>query len=385
MSSRSEKALGRPLRVAHVIGGGDTGGAMSYLLPLITALRADGCDARLICLGAGGLADAAAEKELPCDVLAMRSPWDVRVLPGLRRRIVTGSWDVVHTHGMRANLPVRALAGVMRRRFALLTTVHSELALDYPGVVQSRMYGFLDRMSAGAVDGFFCVSEDFAAKLVARGIPESRIQVVHPGIEPPDEMATATDPVVGTVARLVAVKDIGLLLSAARLLRERVPGFRLVVAGDGPERAALEREAEGLGLGPVVEFLGTALDVWPVLRRFQVYALTSASEGVPLSVLEAMSVGLPVVATAVGGLPEIISDGVNGYLVGRDSREIAVERLAERIGALLADPGLRARIGVAARERVMEAFTPAAAAKTTMRCYRRTVAARTDRHDRGEW
>jgi glycosyltransferase involved in cell wall biosynthesis len=367
------------LRVAHIIGGGDTGGAMTYLLPLVSALRTEGCDARLICLGAGGLADEAAQRGLPCEVLPMRSAWDPRVLPDLRRRITVGSWDVIHTHGMRANLPVRAIVGSMRQRPALFTTVHSDLALDYVNATRSRAYVALDRLSAGVVDGFFCVTADFAAKLAARGVPKARIQVVGPGIDLPGKSASGTAPVVGTVARLVALKDIGLLLESARLLSERVPGLRVIVVGDGPERAALERQAASLGLGECVEFRGEIRPAWPVLRELQVYALTSVSEGAPLSVLEAMSMGLPIVATAVGGVPDMLDDGVSGFLVPRhEDRGLTAAALADRIATLLADPALRARMGVEGRRRAVEEFSTAAAAKKTLRCYRRVLVARSD-------
>ena len=176
-------------RVLHVIGGGDTGGAMAYLLPLLTALRTEECDANLLCLGSGGLAVEAAGRGLPCEVLPMSGPWDVRVLPGLRRYLAAGGWEVVHTHGMRANLPVRTILRAMRRRPALFTTIHSDLALDYSHAIKSWGYVALDRFSAGTVDGFFCVSADLAGGLAARGVPKSQIRVVYPGIEPVDPEA----------------------------------------------------------------------------------------------------------------------------------------------------------------------------------------------------
>ncbi len=374
------------LRVLHVIGGGDTGGAMAYVLPLLTALRTEGCDANLLCLGSGGLAVEASRRDLPCEIISMDGPWDVRIVPGLRRYLAGGGWEVVHTHGMRANLPVRMLVRTMfsesRPRPALFTTVHSDLALDYTHPLKSWAYLALERFSAGSVDGFFCVSAALAARLAERGISRSRIRVVYPGIESVDFGDRTTAPsngpeIVGTVARLVDVKDLGLLLEAAGLLRKRRPNLRVVVVGDGPERPALERQAAETGLRGVVEFRGEVRPVWSALREFQVYALTSISEGVPLSVLEAMTMGLPVVATAVGGLPEILDDGVNGYLVARlEDRAATAASLAARLETLLADPDLRQRMGAASRRRVIERFSTITAARETLRFYERVLAGR---------
>ncbi len=403
----------RRLRVLHVIGGGDTGGAMTYLLPLLSGLRRERCDAQLLCLGAGGLAEEAARRGLPVEVLPMANPWDVRVLPYIRRRLNSGAWDAVHTHGMRANQPIRAIMRTLRRPPALFTTVHSDLALDYP-LLQAWAYMALDRLTAGEVDGFFCVSAELAGRLAARGVPRRRIHVVYPGVEVPPAPygggpaatanpaaatppSTATpaatapvrdtaagssqpSPVIGTVARLVAVKDLGLLLETAKRLAPRRPGLRVLVIGDGPERAALEREAATLGLERIVEFRGEVRPVWAALAELDVYVLTSLSEGVPISVLEAMSVGLPVVAASVGGLPEVIQEGVTGYLVERNAPRAAIATLlAERIEALLADRDLRARMGAAGRQRVAETFSIAAAARLTLRVYGRAVAERSDR------
>jgi glycosyltransferase involved in cell wall biosynthesis len=371
---------GSALRVLHVIGGGDTGGAMGNVLPLLTALRDRGCDARLLCLGGGGLAEEARRRRVPTRVLPMRSAWDAGVLPGLWRSLRDEAWDVVHTHGMRANLPVRLLAPSLRPRPCLFTTVHSDLALDYANGAQAKVYPFLDRLSAPVVDMFFCVSADLAGRIAARGFDRRRLQVMYPGVgEPAAELSPSQErsaeapavagpplaagsalppsgptpgppPTVGTVARLVGVKDLGLLLEAARILVSGQRDLRVVVVGDGPEKAALERLASELGLGSVADFRGEVRPAWSAMREFDVYVLTSLSEGMPISVLEAMTLGLPVVATAVGGLPEMVEDGVSGYLVPRgDDRGATASALADHIGDLLADPALRARVGQAAR------------------------------------
>ena len=401
------------LRVLHVIGGDDTGGAMSYLLPLLTALRARDCDAHLVCLGGGGLADAAARRDLPHTIVPMSHPWDARVLAPLRRRLTAEDWQIVQTHGMRANLPVRMVLPTVPRRPLLFTTVHSDLALDYSSPLKSRGYALLDRASRPLVDGFCCVSGALARGLVARGVPESRVHVVHPGIEPlagfapgaapgsgapagagpmRDAPEGALDPigapgrapVIGTVARLVAVKDLELLLDAVALVVQRVPVARAVIIGDGPERAALEARAARQDLAGRVVFLGQVVPAWPELAHVDVYALSSVSEGIPISVLEAMAMGLPVVATAVGGLPETVLEGTTGFLVQRAQvRAATAAALARRLAELLLDPGLRRRMGEAARKRVAEDFSSDAAGSKMVSIYTRALAASTGGRVRG--
>jgi glycosyltransferase involved in cell wall biosynthesis len=393
----------KPLRVLHVIGGDDTGGALSYLLPLLAALRAQGCDAHLLCLGGGGLADAAASRDLPHTVIPMSHPWDVRVMAPLRRHLTGEDRQVVHTHGMRANLPVRLVLPTMPRQPLLFTTVHSDLAQDYSSSLKSRGYDLIDRATRPLVAGFCCVSAALARRLVERGIPESRVHVVHPGIEvgrggaagapaaagveaaPPAERAAPIhDPTIGTVARLVPVKDLGLLLDAVALVAQEVPQVRAIIVGDGSERAALERRSSEQDLAGRVEFLGRVTPARPVLARFDVFALSSASEGIPISALEAMDEGLPVVATAVGGLPETVQDGVTGFLVKRaPDRAATAVALAGRLAELLRDPVLRQRMGEAGKRRVADDFSAEAAGRTMLSLYARELAAPSTGRGRG--
>jgi glycosyltransferase involved in cell wall biosynthesis len=372
------------LRVLHVIGGDDTGGAMNYLLPLLTALRSEGCDARLVCLGDGGLASAAAQRDLPCTVLPMSHAWDARMLPALRGHIAQGGWQVVHTHGMRANLPARLVVPAVPGRPPLFTTVHSDLSLDYSSRLKVRGYAALDRLTRPMVAGFCCVSKDLARALVERGVPSAKVHVVHPGIELRDasdevRAGSAFDAqeeklkaglLVGTVARLVDVKDLELLLDAVALLRREMPDVRAVIVGDGPERPRLEYRAADRGLSDTVTFLGRIPRVWALLAQLDVFVLTSEYEGVPISVLEAMAAGVAVVATAVGGLPEAVEDGVTGFLVKRQNdRARTASALAARIAALLRDDELRGHMGEAGKKRVAEHFSPPAAARKMLGLY----------------
>ena len=396
------------LRVLHVIGGGDTGGAMTHLLPLLTALDAKECDVHLLCLGEGGLAENARSRGLPVQVLSMRNAWDPSALGPLRRVLSAGpgdrhsaeSWDVVHTHGMRANLPVRSLLPRGKRRPCLLTTVHSDLLLDYGSPALARTYQVLDVATAPLVDTIICVSESLRSLLVERGYPRDKLVSIWSGVEtstaahdgraggPEAGLALrsrpgrrddgGSSPRIGTVARLVSVKDLALLLEVVARLQQSLPGLRCLVVGDGPERARLEARAAELGISRALEFPGRLDDIRGPLASLDVYVVTSVFEGgVSMSALEAMSAGLPVVTTEAGGVAEAVKDGETGFVVDRgQDRGALVSALAERIAALLGDHELRVRMGEAGAARVRAEFLVERTASRTLRVYRRCLIAR---------
>ena len=181
----------RQRRVLHLIGGGDTGGAMSHLLPLLQALGRAGCDVHLACLGGGGLAEEAERRGLAVTVLPMKGARDLRVIGPLRRLLADGSaaepgagaWDIVHTHGMRANLPARLAIGRSSEAPCLLTTVHSDVRLDYDSSLLSQLYGMFDRRTLGPVDCVICVSDSLRRLLIKRGYPADRLATVRSGLE----------------------------------------------------------------------------------------------------------------------------------------------------------------------------------------------------------
>ena len=198
------------------------------------------------------------------------------------------------------------------------------------------------------------------ARWIARrfDVPESHLRVIPCGVDTErftPNGGAAVPPTIVCVARLAPVKNLGLLLQACAALRDRGVEFRAVIVGEGRMREELERTIARLGLESRVELTGAAttdrvLFHW---RRAAVAALTSDSEGMPVSLMEAGACGVPAVATAVGGIPELVEDGVTGLLVDRgDTRQLtaALERV-------IRDPALAARLGAAARTRIEERFS----------------------------
>jgi glycosyltransferase involved in cell wall biosynthesis len=266
--------------------------------------------------------------------------------------------DLVHTAGARASFYGRVaarIAGVP----AVVSSVHTRIA-DYEVAPWRRaVYRALDRLSARGAQRIIATSEAVAADLVARGqAPASRVVTIPNRPDPRDLVPTrpralvraelgiaAGEALVGVVARLTEQKGVADFLDAAARLASR-PGWRAAIVGDGPQRGALEARTRALGLAGRCRFAGTRTDLGDLLAAFDLLVVPSRSEGLPYLVLEAMVAGTPLVATAVGGIPEVLADGVRGVLVPpRDPG-----RLAAAIAEALDDPpAARARADAARR------------------------------------
>ena len=267
--------------------------------------------------------------------------------------------DVVHCHHYTPY--VYGLMASLRTRVKLVFTEHGRLSDAAPSRKRQLINPFLS-MLPGRI---FAVSADLKKHMAAEGFRERCVEVIYNGIDPGVRATHAHERaaraalgvpehafVAGTAGRLDPVKNLGLLLEAHALLGARVPGAHLVIIGDGPERAALEQRAAQLGVGASVTFTGYRSDVRSLMPAFNVYVNSSTYEGVSLTILEGMAAALPVVATSVGGNPEVVIDQETGYLV--PSKAAA---LADAMVRLAHQPRLRRQLGDAARWRVLRHFS----------------------------
>jgi glycosyltransferase involved in cell wall biosynthesis len=201
------------------------------------------------------------------------------------------------------------------------------------------------------------VSADIKASLLREhGFSDATVAVIHNGIAsaPGSPLSAAGDTFrIGSAGRLVPVKDYRLMVEMAHLLKERGCEIRFELAGDGPMRQEIEQLVRDRGLAEQFSILGFVEDTESFYRRLDVYVNTSLHEGIPMSVLEAMSRGIPVVVPDVGGLKEIVTDGVGGFVVGDRS----AEGFARKCHALYKDAGLREAMSRAARRAVAERFS----------------------------
>ena len=210
--------------------------------------------------------------------------------------------------------------------------------------------------------------------------PATRFAVVRLGIELSERMAGASDGAslraslgippdrfcIGWVARMSAAKQPGDVLRTVRLLRDRGVDAALILVGDGPERARLEEQARGLDLVEGVHFVGFQNDVGPWFHAFDVLLLPSRSEGTPVSAIETLASGRPVVATDVGGTRDVVENGVSGFIVPFGD----VEAGADRLEQLARDGGLRTRMGAAGQERTLTRYRVPRLVEDVDRLYR---------------
>jgi glycosyltransferase involved in cell wall biosynthesis len=325
-----------PLRIFHVTGCLDVGGQEKLLVEF--ARHADRRQFALHFVSLASRGDLARDLEAegwPVTALEMPSGLRPELVLRLARLLRHGRADAVHTHNERPLIyaaPAARLARVRR----VIHTRHGR------GVGISRRQRLLANVAARAADRYICVSDDCARLTVAQGLGETRVETLHNGIDTRRFAFSgpcASGPAV-IVARLSREKDIATLLRAAAVVVRTEPAFRLAVAGDGPCMAELRALTGELGLSEHVQFLGMVRDVAGLLARARFFVLSSISEGVSLTLLEAMARGLPIVATRVGGTPEVVTDqtgllvppGEPAALAGAMLRLIHDAALAERLG-----------------------------------------------------
>ena len=318
------------------------------------------------------LVAAARESGIPVDVIAERRAFDFGVVPQLRAMVAARRPHLIQTHNYKSHFLVR-MAG-LHRLVPWIAFHHGYTATD----ARVRLYNQLDRWSLRAASRVVTVCRAFAADLRRMGIPAARIAVQHNTVRPfipaaPDEVlrprllpGVAPDAlIILSVGRLSREKGhLDLVDAIAALRRETAVPFCLVLVGDGPDRAAIERKCARLGIADGVVFAGHRKDVGPYYSIADIVVLPSHTEGSPNVLLEAMAAGLPVVAASVGGVPEIAAGGENALLVA--SRDPGA--MARAIARLLADEPLRRRLGASAR-RITARHSPEAYCQSLLQIY----------------
>jgi glycosyltransferase involved in cell wall biosynthesis len=349
------------MRVMQLVLSLSPGGTERLVIEIVRGLRAHQVDSVVCCLDTeGAWAREVAEMGVPVITLQRGTGFTPSLARSIAKLVSDCAIDVIHCHHY-SPFVYGQLAGLLRPGVRVVFTEHGRLSDAPPSRKRRLVNPLLGRLPAA----IYAVSEDLRRHMIAEGFAAQRVEVLHNGIEP-GAPATADGRhraraalglapgalVVGTVARLDPVKDLPTLVRAFAALHVAHRHARLVVVGDGPERGRLDDLVGELGLRSSVVLAGHRQDVRALLPAFDIFANSSIHEGVSLTILEAMAAGIPVVATNVGGNPEVVLHDTGILVPGRSE-----DALASALAMLAADADRRRAMGTAARARVESSFS----------------------------
>lgn len=296
---------------------------------------------------------------------------DLQAIKPVFRAVKVFNPDIVHAHSTKAGLATRFTCFVLRK--PVLFTVHGWAFTEGRNIWERCLTAFAEYLAAKVTSKIICVSEyDRQLALRFKIAKPERLVVIHNGLDPRpfftadgnffrQRLGLERLPVITFVGRIAPQKDLFTLFKAMKVLSEGV----LLVVGEGELRPWVERYIRENDLMERVRFLGARSDVPQILAASDIFVLSSRWEGLPYTIIEAMMARLPVVATHVGGVPELVEDGVTGFLVPpKDPRA-----LAEAIQKLLDDPDLRNKMGRAGQEKALREFTLDRMLRETERVY----------------
>jgi glycosyltransferase involved in cell wall biosynthesis len=369
------------MRVAHIIKATGVAGAERHLLLLLPGLAARGLDIHLILLVtprraadprhpmdayANAMADACPDNPIHVHKMTIRHHLDFGLTPALRGLLRQIEPDIVHSHLLHADLFGLAAARSLRLRRAprLVMTRHNDDRFRrWPA------FRLVNRALWGMVGAGIAISHSVRRFCVGvEGAPPAKVHVIPYGMTPPEakidraeasaalkaELGLPADALLpGMVCRLVEQKGVRYALAAFAQVLPQFPGAHLVIAGDGVQRAALERQARALGISRNVHFLGWRRDTDRVLAALDVLLMPSLWEGFGLVMLEAMAQRVPIIGSRVSAIPEVVQDGDTGRLV--PPRDPAA--LAEALAELLGDTALRRHMGLLGEDRLEAEFS----------------------------
>jgi len=314
---------------------------------------------------------AVARLGVACEIIDETSALDFRSIPQIRALVERFRPDVIQTHNVKSAF-LLSLSGVHRRT----PWIHWHHGYTAPTRKQV-LYNQLNRFSVRRARQIVTVTSAFIPELLAIGIPRERIEVIPNAIStewgqvmaPDISKADSKEKILLAIGRLSKEKAHSDLVEALALLKADpgLPLMRLVLVGDGPERQNLEALAAARNVS--ITFAGQVSDVRPFYQQADLFVLPSLSEGSPNVLIESMAAGNPIVATAVGGVPETVTDGIEALLVPAADPAALAEAISEVIG----NPDLAGRLSEAARARVRREFLPESRVRRIIELYRRVL------------
>jgi len=369
------------MKVLHLIGGGDVGGAKTHVLSLVKELSSY-IDVKLVSLRPGSFAEDA--RAMGIDVEVVKTGFFLRDVKKVVNIIKNGNYQIVHSHGAKANV-ISALAKLFVD-FESVTTVHSDYKLDYLHSIFKRMtFGVANTIALRFIDNYVAVSRNFKQMLIQRKFMPEKIYIVYNGIDLNKKVDKLTrqqmaekykipvgdnDILVGIMARLNPVKDIGTLIDAANIVLRTHPEVKFLLCGsdDGDEKH-LKEKVKTLGLENNILFLGHVSKPYDILQNLDINVLTSLSESFPYAILEGALLKKATISSNVGGISDLISNGKNGFLF--EPRDY--ETLARHMLKLIENKSLREEFGEKIYAKVEAEFSLDNMRKTQLSIYQKIM------------
>jgi len=387
-SHRAAHTSHAPIRVLHFRSTFTFAGPERGLLTLAVPLQALGIDARIIAYyrrrwpepAIHRLVEQGRRDQLDVDQWDDHSRFSWRTVRRVADELRRGQYDLLVTHDHKTNL--MGYLAARRSKIPCLAVVHG---YDF-SLLRIHLYRLIDLVVLRRFPRIVAVSDSIGRELVAAGLSPDRICVIPTAIDGARFAEGASDrasewrrrlvepraPVILTVGRLYRQKGLEYFVQSAAQIHHLVPQARFWVAGEGIQRGQLEAQIQGLGLEGVVTLLGQQCDIAAIMAASDVFVMPSLGEGLSNVLLEAMALGKPVVATRVGGTPEIVRDGETGWLV--PPRQPAA--LATAVLKILKDPDLGARLGAQGRDRVASRYNATHVAAEMAEAFRQAAASR---------
>ncbi len=365
------------MRVLHVITDTNIGGAGRYLLNLLVQPAFDNIDIIVACpdgqLGTR-IDNAGLERvDISGKDVSFSAPLTFELMKPMREFAP----DIVHTHSSLSGRIAAKTLGIpvvyTKHNLVRIPSASGEVP-PAAGPIKRQVNAITARALS---DGVIAVSQGVYDELIESGIDSSLVTCIPNGIDlspykPLDlfkKRQESEQILIGTVARLHPQKALEVMLEAAKIVLASLPKAKFIIGGIGPLEEFLKAKIRKLKLEPFVKMVGFVEDVPGFLSKLDIYALSSDYEGLPLAVLEAMAQGLPIASTAVGGVPEAVVDGENGFLVERRNSRL----LAQSIVRLAVDPQLAAQMGRASRKRMETLFDAKIMAHKTVQVYHKAL------------
>ena len=361
------------MRIMMIASGDLWAGAEVMVYQLCTGLAGCGdLELVVILLNSGRLQNELERAGIKVHLIEESTHSFFSLIQHIKKIVSDFSPDIIHSHRYKENL-LAWITAWGHPDISLVSTQHGmpEAANSSPDLSQRIRTSLFFRLLSYGFDRTVAVSHEMQHKLIStHGFVSDNLTVIHNGINIPKEVEPSLRRriVVGSAGRLFPVKDFSLLVDVAKIVLTKNDNFDFVLAGDGPEYIHLKNKVAEYGLQDRFRFLGHVSDMESFYRGLDIYINTSIHEGIPMSVLEAMSYGLPVVVPEVGGFPEIVDDGSSGFLI-QDRKS---EGFAEKI-LYLYDIKNRRKIGRAARRRVMDCFSREYMVKAYYELYRQLI------------